>query len=296
VRQAETDLLGASLIPNPTLLPDSQLNPFTRFSPTRQGGPPEIDVMLALPIDWLVYGKRLAAMEAARLGVDAVTADFADQVRLQVLAAVVAFFDAAEARELLRLARENLDEVTTLQEQTRKDAAAGKAEAHEVERLGLAVLDARREVRDRAEVSLRAGAALRPLLGREGNGPVPEVAGGLDAVQVGPAVDVEAVVALAEARRPDLVAARIQCDQAAAAVRSEQTRGWPALTVAPGFTYQRQQSVIGFPAARSWDVYVNAGLPLFDRNQGGVAKAESVRRQRLWSLAADRLDLRAEVE
>src|SRR5262249_9655676 len=70
IKQAQAELWTASLLPNPDLLADISYLPLTRpFTITRPGGPPELDIYLFYPIDWLVFGKRSAHVESARAGV-----------------------------------------------------------------------------------------------------------------------------------------------------------------------------------------------------------------------------------
>jgi outer membrane protein TolC len=91
VRHAEADLVTASLIPNPSLFADYQLIPLQHVDVHNQLGPNEADVLCSVPIDWLLFGKRLAAMQAARLAIDVSEADYADLYRLQVGRTVDAF-------------------------------------------------------------------------------------------------------------------------------------------------------------------------------------------------------------
>lgn len=52
IHQAEADLLTASLLPNPQVNTDIQLMPLGQtFTPTRQGGPPQFDFIVSMPID-----------------------------------------------------------------------------------------------------------------------------------------------------------------------------------------------------------------------------------------------------
>jgi hypothetical protein len=78
VRQAEADLVTASLIPNASLFTDYQLIPLQRVNINNQLGPPQADAIVTIPIDWLLFGKRVAAMQAGRLGIDVTSADYAD--------------------------------------------------------------------------------------------------------------------------------------------------------------------------------------------------------------------------
>jgi cobalt-zinc-cadmium efflux system outer membrane protein len=71
ITQASAALWTASTPPNPTLILSQTLNPLNRpFTAERQGGPPQFDAGISFPIDWLVFGKRSAAMESAKLETD----------------------------------------------------------------------------------------------------------------------------------------------------------------------------------------------------------------------------------
>lgn len=92
IRQAEADLTTAGLIPNPDLSASGSLMPLDRtFTVNRQGGPPQFDVGVAMPIDWFVFGKRAAAITSGEYGVDAASADFANTIRLRIAATIGAF-------------------------------------------------------------------------------------------------------------------------------------------------------------------------------------------------------------
>jgi cobalt-zinc-cadmium efflux system outer membrane protein len=68
VRMAEGDLITSSLIPNPTLSADCQLIPLRHVDVDNELGPPQWDASVSFPVDWFLFGKRVAAMEAAQLG------------------------------------------------------------------------------------------------------------------------------------------------------------------------------------------------------------------------------------
>ena len=63
------------------------------------------------------------------------------------------------------------------------------------------------------------------------------------------------------------------------------------------FGYTRQnEAALGTPDADSWVASITATVPLFDRNQGNRAKAESAAVQSRYNLEAGLVDLRAEIE
>jgi cobalt-zinc-cadmium efflux system outer membrane protein len=100
---------------------------------------------------------------------------------------------------------------------------------------------------------------------------------------------------LAEQARPDIISLRRQIARAEAAVHAEKTKGCPTLTPTLEYTEQFQHS-LGVPDMPTWDASVTLSLPLFDRNQGNVAKARSTEVQTALTLRAQLNDLRAEVE
>jgi Outer membrane efflux protein len=118
IGKAEGDLITSSLIPNPSLFADCQLIPLQHTDIHNQLGPPEWDILVAFPIDWLVFGKRLAAMRAARLGVEVSSADFANVLRIQVSQTVDAFYEVLMDDAYFKLAERNLEELTDLEKLT----------------------------------------------------------------------------------------------------------------------------------------------------------------------------------
>jgi cobalt-zinc-cadmium efflux system outer membrane protein len=295
ISQAQADLLTSSLPPNPTLTADAVLLPLRRIRLDEQGGPPQTDWMLGMPIDWFLFGKRAAAIESARLGVDVSAADYADQVRQRIANVIAAYFDVLEARAMYDLARQDLDELRRVESMTAERVRLGGAPGVDLDRARLAVFDARREVRNR-EVALAAALSkFRAFLGPAGADPALDVAGSLDVPSPVSPPSLKEMLVLAGQTRPDIISLRRQIAKAEAAIRSEQTKAWPSLAPSVGYTEQFQHS-IGFRDFPSWDVSVNLSLPLFDRNQGNIDKARSTEVQTALTLQSQLNDLRAEVE
>ena len=101
ITQARADLQTSGILPNPTLTVGGFLLPSRTLTPTRPGGPPELDIIASYPIDWFLFGKRAAAMSNARLAVDVSMADYADQVRQRLANTAAAFYDVLEAQAML---------------------------------------------------------------------------------------------------------------------------------------------------------------------------------------------------
>lgn len=297
INLAHADALTASLVPNPTLFTDIQLLPLTRpFTVTEQGGPPQQDVFVGMPIDWCLFGKRAAAMAAACLGVRVSEADYADLVRLRVLETALAYYDVLEAKALLELAGQDVVNLERVEEVTRKAVENGGRPRVELNRVRLNLLTAQRTQRDAEAALVIAKARLRALMGRSDADPDFEVAGRLDVPLGGELLSPEAAYGLALDNRPDLQSLRWKNAQATASVEREDRAAWPQVTPQLGYTRQYQRKAIGFPDANSWDASLTMTVPLFDRNQGNRAKARATTAQSAFELQAAEVRLRAEVE
>jgi cobalt-zinc-cadmium efflux system outer membrane protein len=296
IGMAEGDLTTASLIPNPTLFSDCQLIPLQRADVANQLGPPQWDVLTTLPIDWLLFGKRLAAMEAARLGVEISTLDAADVLRLQLSQTVDVFYEVLADKAYLDLAEKNVEELTELEKLTQELAKAKKVGQFELDRIKLAVHEAILERHDRELALEIARARLRPFIGRTAADADYQVEGPLTVAAVVPPPALTEAIALAEAHRPDLIGARKEIDQANAIVEHERRKGKPVVSLQPGWTYQDQRHINGFRNGSMLDVGIATTLPITDRNQGNVLKAKAFAVERQFSYQGDRADAFAEVE
>jgi cobalt-zinc-cadmium efflux system outer membrane protein len=296
VRMAEGDRITSSLIPNPTLSADCQLIPLQRADIDNQLGPPQWDASVSIPVDWCLFGKRVAAMQAAQLGVEVSSADSANTLRIQVAQTVDAFYEVLEDDAYFKLAEKNLEELRELEKVTADLAKNNKAGPNEVDRIKLAVHEAILERHDRELALDLAKARLRPFLGRTAADPDYEVEGSLTVNAVLPPPKLEAAVALAEVNRPDLLAGRKSIDQANATVNLERRRARPTVNIEPGWSYQDQAHQTVFRNGSMFDIGISMSLPLTDRNQGNIHKAQAQVHERQSTYLGDRADALADVE
>src|SRR5205823_2189942 len=140
--------------------------PLQRADLHNQLGPPQQDAIFSIPIDWLVFGKRAAAMQAQRLGVAVARADQDDAVRRAVSQTVDTYYAVLQAEEMLKLAEEELADAKQLQAAVGKQVAAGKAGDVEKNHVRLEVQEALLAVHARDLELTSAKARLRPLIGR----------------------------------------------------------------------------------------------------------------------------------
>lgn len=297
VCQAQADLKTASLRPNPVLNPVGSLLPLTHaFTPDNPGGPPQVEIDLAWPVDWLLFGKRVAAMQSARLGVGVSESQYADLVRLRVTEVATTFYDVLESRDLAALARQDVDELLRVQDVTRRGMEYGGRAPVDVDRVGLDISTARRALEDALAAKATSLSHLRALMGASAPEQAdPEVAGSLS----GP-VDVVAptlpdALARALADRPDLEALRRRISQATVDITKERRNGQPSVTPLVGYAKQFQETALAAPDAFCYTVGVQVSLNVFDRNQGNRDRARSVERQSRHDLDAAVIDLRNEV-
>jgi cobalt-zinc-cadmium efflux system outer membrane protein len=297
LQQARSDLWTASLVPNPVLDTGGSLLPLGQpFTVNAQGGPPQFDVGVAFPIDWLLFGKRAAAIDTARAGVDVAAAEFADLVRQRLAATIDAFYAVVEAKALLDLARQDLDNFQHLQQITDELVRLGGAGTIENDRVRVSLLDSQREVRRREADLAIAKAALLSQLGRNTSGKDFDVDGQLEVPAPVRPVSAQQAFRIAKSYRPDVVAAQLRVDQATRDAHKAETEAYPDVVPHVGYTRQFQSKSIGFPDVNAFGVGVDFSLPVFDRNQGNIDKAHSVLAQSRSELRVRLVDVRAELE
>ncbi len=297
IRQSQGDAWTAALPPNPQLFITQTLLPLTRaFTPDKQGGPPQLDVGVRYPIDWFVFGKRAAAMLHAQWGVRIAAEEFAERVRQRVRDATLAYYDLLEAKALVELARQNVDNLRQVEAITERAVKDGGRPLVDLNRIRLDRLRAEQELRDAENRRVAAAAVLRSFLGQQGVDPAFDVAGSLDEVGLASPPETNQAFDLAAQERPDVLARQWRVQQARANQLLQYRNAYPQLTPQLGYTRQFQERSIGFPDASSYGFGMEASLPLFDRNQGNRLRAAAELAQAEYEYQASLVGLRAEIE
>jgi cobalt-zinc-cadmium efflux system outer membrane protein len=296
VSQARADLRTASLVPNPSLVAGTTLQhlPGGHFSPSNPGGPPQYNVDLAQEIDTLLFGKRGAAIESAKRAVDVAEADFADQKRRRAGDVAAAFFDVLEARALLGLSRRDLENLSRVEALTQSRVDLGASATIDLDRARLSVATSQQDLRIAETTLATTLASLRSLLGRRSAEPSFDIAGTLDVPSPRSPPELESLLSSAEEARADLASLRRQVEHWEAEVRSQERQAFPSVSVQLGYLYQHQEP-IGERDFNEWEGSFTTSLPIFDRNQGNIAKAESQVRQVRHQLEASRASIRSEL-
>jgi outer membrane protein, heavy metal efflux system len=127
-----------------------------------------------------------------------------------------------------------------------------------------------------AELALAtARTKLQTLLGRRAGGGLVDVAGVMKVPLLPQTPDLQQIQTAAVGARPDLLAARMEQARSQSELRLQIAQGKIDYTV--GMEYRRQQGVNG--RGNSLGLFFSAPLPVFNRNQGEIARVRSEQNQ-----------------
>jgi outer membrane protein, heavy metal efflux system len=261
VRGARFDVVTAALWPNPSV----QLN----FMGTPAGVPPDgvtnygVQVTQPLTVFGQVGARRDAAVAAlSQTEVSVATALWTIASNLQSLMVARAY---AHAR--VEVATRNLADVERIQEILQRRSAIGAGSQYDALRGAVAVSTLRAALDDAVVERNRAEARLTALIADPEVTAAPIEQSGLAAFR-GPE-DLRSLIALALRRRPDLELARRSVVASLAVARrwSSEARWSPSVWVGAYGTHQADSFSV--TAGLSFPV------PLFDRNQGLIARADN---------------------
>lgn len=287
---AEARILTARLRPNPVLSTGGDHLPVlnTRFNEDNGAGPPEYNIRADLPVE--TGGKRRLRTEVATGARSVVELEFRNAARSTILEVQSAFVDALLAKESAALARENLKSLNQIVEVNLARLKAGDIAEVELVRSRLAAMQFGTLV-SQAELKLRTALTrLQTLLSRPRYSPAFDVAGEFRRDEKVP--ELEEVRKLALELRPDLNALRADLRRAGAEIRLQLAQGKADYTV--GTEYRRQQGVNG--KSNSLGFFFEVPLPVYNRNQGEIARARQEERQLQLRLRASESELAGEVE
>jgi cobalt-zinc-cadmium efflux system outer membrane protein len=287
---ADANVITAGLRPNPVLSVGGDHLDWlgTDFDEENGAGPPEYSAR----IDFLLErgAKRARRLELARQERAIAEAEVLDRVRALKLEVQQAFVDLQLGEEQVAVARENaasLQEIVTLNE-----ARVRGGEVAEVEllRSRIAALQSQQAVRA-AELKVRnERRRLERVIGRppgDDNLEIAEVPRPLAIAT--PPVELRA---RALQVRPDLQLLQRAQARSQAEIRRQLAQGQIDWTI--GAEYRRQDGLAG--RGNSLGLFFSTPLPLFDRNQGNVARARqeevqtATRAQRLAQVIASEVE------
>jgi cobalt-zinc-cadmium efflux system outer membrane protein len=236
-------------------------------------------------------GKRELRMALANEGVRVVAAEFADALRRLRLDVTLASIDVLEAKAKLQLAQDNLQTLERLVQLNERRLTSGAIAPLEVTRSRVAMLQYRSSLKS-AELALgQARLRLLPLIGARPGEPGVDIEDTLGLTPPEAGSDLSALQALAQTSRPDLAARRSEQVRTQADLRLQVAQGKVDYTL--GAEYRRQQGING--RGNLLGLFVSVPLPVFNRNQGEIARASAEGGKAGRSLAALETDVASEV-
>ena len=282
IPQADADILTASLRANPLIYLDSQFIPYGSFNNQRPGGPSQYDVNITYPLD--LTHKRQARMRVARAAKTVLEAQFQDVIRRQIGNVYRAFIDLQSARLNVLTAQASVKEQERVVAAARRRAAADKAEVDAaaerfsivLEKAQASLVEARDSLNDAQEslaVLINAPPEQTSLL--QPRGTLRDIAP--------PAPPLEELTRLALESRPDVVAARRGIGRAQAELGLQRANRLDDVFVFyDPYTFQATRP----QGSTSWIAAVAFPFPIYNRNQGNIARAHSNIHQTQTELAA----------
>jgi cobalt-zinc-cadmium efflux system outer membrane protein len=272
IPQAQADILQASLRANPVFYADSQLIPYQRYTNARPAGQQQYDVNISYPLD--VSRKRRARTLVATRAKRVLEAQYQEAVRQTIDDIYSAFVDALAARQTVRYANKSVQGLETLLSRTQQLYAKGVVSLSDLNRVKIQLRTARLGASD-AEVSYQKAkkelAALLNLPTEQAE--TIEVRGSIY-IQTPPPPPVDEFRRLALEARPDLVAYRLGLKRAEADVGlARANRLQDVYLLFQPYTFQ-DNSPFGLKSGTSWALGMSIPLPIYNRNQGAIRRAE----------------------
>jgi outer membrane protein, heavy metal efflux system len=285
VTVADAAVLTASLKPNPVITasvmrPDAVLVD-AGISPHEQ----------VFRTDYVIErgGKRDRRVDQATVAKSVAELQLLNTTRSLVLDVEGAFTDVQLAKLNLALAQDNLKAFNDVVQVNAERVRTGDLSPVELSRSRLAALQFQNDVRQQETRLRTARNRLSTLIGRGPNGEAVDVSGDLRK-DVQP-IDLDALQRQALRSRPDLRAAREDRARSVADLRLQLANGTIDYTVSGEYHRQEGAAVQG----NSYGVFFSAPLPIFNRNQGEIARARAQQEQLQTKVLAAETQVSSEV-
>jgi cobalt-zinc-cadmium efflux system outer membrane protein len=287
---AEAREITARLRPNPVLTISGQTLDVlhAHFSPNTPFGPNQLNIHTDVPIER--GSKREERMELARQGRLLAELGVREVSRQVIFGVQSAFIDVLQAKNNLALAQENLTRLEDLVKINEARLRSGDAAQVEVDRSRLAAAQYRAAVQQGELQLAQAKTQLQLLMGRREPSAAFEIAGELRHDEL-PLAKAE-IERRALTRRPDYLSDQQAQARSQADLRLQIATGKVDYSVGTEFTRQSAWGIAG----NSMGVYFSMPLPIFNRNQGEIARAQREITLAEARKAAHEATIRTEVE
>jgi cobalt-zinc-cadmium efflux system outer membrane protein len=269
--QGDADILTAGLRSNPFLYFDTQLIPYGKFDDRKPGGQTQYDLNVTMPFD--LSRKRQARVRVAVQARRVLEAQYQDAVRVLINDLYIAYVDALSARETVRYAQASYESYDRVVSATDELYKKGNRTLADLNRVKIQRSASYVGLEDSKAILRKNKQQLMTLLSLDLNDPDEFELRGLLRPAMPPVPDFETLVGLAYNSRPDLQAFRIGVERASEDVRlAMANRFADVYLLYQPYTMQDNRPA-GLPPAHSWALGVTVPLPIFNRNQGNIARA-----------------------
>jgi cobalt-zinc-cadmium efflux system outer membrane protein len=285
IQVADAAILTASLKPNPVLT----LNVMRPDRVLVDAGLAQYEEVARGDYVFERGDKRDRRVDQATLAKSVAELQLLNTTRSLVLDVESAFTDVQLAKLNLALARDNLTAFNNVVTVNTERVRTGDLSQVELSRSRLAALQFQNDVRQQENKLQVARTHLSTLIGRGPNGSTLEVAG--DLRKDAQSANYEALRAMALEARPDLRAARADQLRSVSDLKLQLANGKIDYTVSGEYHRMQGESI----RANSYGVYFSAPLPIFNRNQGEIARAQVQQQQLETRTRALETDVASEV-
>lgn len=264
--QSKANEITAGLRPNPVFDTDALFLPF--FSPSHLtsynlNNNSEFDAGISYNFE--LYGKRKARMRAARAATSVTAAEVSNDERRLRYDVAAQFINVLYAESKLRFAKQDLATFDKSLAISKKQYQAGSISHGSLLKLQLQRLLFQTDDTSAQVAVIQAKDNLRQLVGFDALPANYGVIGKLKAVD--PHRSLLGLEAEALRSRPDLQASRANISQAASDLHLARAYAHPDLGTTVDYTHLQ--------AMNQLSAYATIGIPLFNRNQGNIARASA---------------------
>ena len=262
--KARADILSAGLIENPAVFLDSEGIPYGNYSPQKPGETSYGATVIFPPLD--VSGKRRKRIVVARRAEKVLEALYQDAVRQEIDKLYSAYIDVLESTLKRAALQQAVARRRALVDRTGKATAEiGEAAIRRayteiaLREAEMNLLQARRELARLLAIPAEQADTLAV------RGPIRD--------QAPPPPPTEELILLALQVRPDLAAFQLSVERAQANVQLSRAEVWDDI-----LTFYTPYQAVTFPSqgkqsATAWEAGGLAVVPIFERNQGDIARA-----------------------
>lgn len=280
---SDTQMVTANLRPNPVVSSSGIYLPaFGSLDKIVGTGPTEFNARIDFRIE--LGGKRDRRMQLARVDREVSELGLRNSIRGIVYNVQAAFVDVLLAKENATLASANLRAFQGIVEINTARVAAGDLAKVELSRTQIAALQFQNAVQQSLLQLRQAKIRLQQLLGRTIPRDDFDISGGFRRDLTGRSLPELRTAAMQ--RRPDLLGIRAAEARSLADLRLQQAQGKIDLVVGTAYQHQFMRAFNG--STNTLSAFVSAPLPVFNRNQGEITRAQREAEQ--WTARARALE------